>query len=508
MAQPTDGFGLKLGFAALVVLAVGVAVLVTFDPFSLRQWLFGGPQGNIPVGNAARDRGDDDGSKLPGDGRKTFSLTPPDDSPYRINEPELPKTLTLEYQAPGYRMSLDLVLVPQGFFIQGEDDGVAANMPRRWTWLDSYYIGRTELTNEQYFYFILRDGYRSQRHWTPDGWNWVQANNVGGTPVIGWNVDREERVASLVSPRGEISIQGFDKSPEGGRGPKAVGARMYILPPVVAGAQWQEWLSVERQDGNRVVLWANTGNEWRSVSGRELEGIAELAPWRHTADDQGTVTVTTDKPSISVLAFLDGLDNPPLLREVRLERNRMYGGPRKPVCFISWFEADACARFLGGRLPTEAQWEKAARGVDGRLLPWGDRDFRASSRPVEHVASRSNFNSRQVKDVGLYPDGASPYGALDMAGNVSEWTLDHYIHEAYKLPEYGTANPLIRGRANVRRSVRGSSHTDDDSQIAKMHNRREGNAGGGNDTMGMRVVFSVKAALALRDGKPPPPENE
>src|SRR5258707_3701253 len=86
-------------------------------------------------------------------------------------------------------------------------------------------------------------------------------------------------------------------------------------------------------------------------------------------------------------------------------------GPRQPACGVSFWEAEAYARFLGKRLPTEAQWEKAARGEDGRLYPWGD----------EWGQGRCSFRGGPVRaapEVGQFPSGASPYGVLDMAGGV------------------------------------------------------------------------------------------
>jgi len=148
-------------------------------------------------------------------------------------------------------------------------------------------------------------------------------------------------------------------------------------------------------------------------------------------------------------------------------RPEYFGNPEfqdYPVVNVAWYDANAYCLWAGRSLPTEAQWEYAARGNDKRNFPWGDE-------PPNQYNSNSINLVGDTSRVGSYAEGISPFGALDMAGNVWEWVADRYRPDYYaKSPSENPTGPDENEVFSDLRVMRGGSFQEDWT-ILRLSNR-------------------------------------
>ena len=251
---------------------------------------------------------------------------------------------------------------------------------------------------------------------------------------------------------GSSEVPTTDERPaDGGAGAAAVIRRM--LPPGFkardeAGYDASGWprIIVGERDGGPMVLVPSGTFTMGSDKGEPVEAPAHTVRLSTYYIDQYEVT------NKQFRTFLDdsrrGLPPGKWPKDEKLRD----GPSEAPAVFVNWRDAETFAIWAGKRLPTEAQWEMAARSTDGRRYPWGDQPIKGS-RPRE---------IGRVDLVGRFTEDSSVYGAFDMAGNVMEWTRDWYEPKSFqkvgdKIPENPTG-PSSK-RHSIQRVVKGGSKT-------------------------------------------------
>jgi formylglycine-generating enzyme required for sulfatase activity len=239
-----------------------------------------------------------------------------------------------------------------------------------------------------------------------------------------------ERLEFVFVPGGEFRM-GSDKTQDPDASDDEQPQHPVILSPFFIGkypvtnAQFRAFVEAGGYDLNRSSrFWSAAGQDWRKNTQRDQPAYWKDAKWNQ---------------------------------------------PDHPVVGVSWFEAEAFCNWLQEalqaagqlpagqrlRLPGEAEWEKAARGTDCRIYPWGNKWDAGRCNTDEGKAGKTT-------PVGAYPGGASPYGALDMAGNVWEWCLDWYDESIYATRSNAITPPLdpLNLKPGAARVVRGGSWND------------------------------------------------
>ena len=246
-----------------------------------------------------------------------------------------------------------------------------------------------------------------------------------------------------LSPASQAGTQAVDQPPLPTREPTLVPTQAYTPTSTAFPIASPVELKINESDGAEVVL---------VPSGEFLMGSNQATDpyfWGAEAPEHtvtlGAYWIYRSEVTQSMYKDCDEADACPAPEAINHPVARQYGNSLfddYPVVMVTWQSALAYCQWAGGRLPTEAEWEKAARGTDGRLFPWGNDPS---------AVGFANFSSSGPVAVGQYPAGSSPYGVYDMAGNVLEWVNDFFEPLYYEYsPLENPLGPLSGSRKVVR----------------------------------------------------------
>jgi sulfatase modifying factor 1 len=169
-----------------------------------------------------------------------------------------------------------------------------------------------------------------------------------------------------------------------------------------------------------------------------------------------------DRTEVTVLAYGQCEAAGACAARAHGERDPRFDRPELPVTYVDWDAAATFCKWAGGRLPTEAEWEFAARGPSGRPYPWGNvyNGFLCNHGSFAPDPFDASDGFLGLAPVGSFPDGATLSGVLDLAGNVAEWVADFYGADPNTLGYSGKSQVNPRGPAGVLHVVRGGSYED------------------------------------------------
>ena len=246
-----------------------------------------------------------------------------------------------------------------------------------------------------------------------------------------------------------------------------------------------------RETDGAVMVWVTAGEFLMGSADSDSQAVSDEKP-QHTVSLAGYWIDRTEVTNAQYRKFMDagGYNRQEYWTETGWawkQQNNVtqpkcgdYSGldqSTRPVVCVSWYEAVAYARWAGARLPTEAEWEKAARGTDGRIFPWGNEAL---------DCNRSNYCGcgSRPEPVGSYANGVSPYGAYDLAGNVCEWVSTEFRSYPYSSRDGRENLNGINGR--VKRGGGWAGFPWDARSVYRVWGTPDGRDG----NCGFRVAFS------------------